>query len=287
MGTFTVSHRGEQYEVDADDQASAEAKLNGHFAEQNKNESSLTHVMRRVNEALGIKEDAAVNPPGFTSAMVKGVPVLGNMVPESKNLTDLEQNHPVLNKTANVLGGGMAMLAPATKAAQLGAKIAPGLLGEVGAQSTLGVGTNLADKVAEKGTATSMQDLQSAALIGAGQGAAGPLLGKAISPTLFHSSAKPAEALAHLPEKALEDIFKKGAAKDAVHAILSHPMVTGAAGLASSHLTGVHPITSAAIGLMAPAAVKKWGSNELMHNAKNKAILDALVQGQGTQYQRE
>lgn len=287
MGTFTVSHRGEQYEVDADSQEAAQARVNNHFEEQNKNESSLTHVMRKVNEALGIPADAAVNPPGFTSAMVKGIPIAGNMVQESKNLTDLEQNHPILNKAANAIGGGAAMLAPAAKVGQMAAKVAPWLLGEIGGQSALGVGTNIADKVAEKGTNTSAQDLQNSALMGVLQGVAGPALGKVISPTLLHPSAKAPQNLAHLSEQELENLFRKGAAKESMQAILGHPLVTGAAGYAASHLTGMHPGIGMLAGAVGPTVAKKWMANELMHNPTNKSILDALVQGQGTQLQRE
>lgn len=294
MGTFTVKHRGEEYEVDAPDEASAQQKLNDHLGKQQESESTLTKVMRNINEKLGIRSDAAVNPPGLSSAFVKGAPIIGNMVPQTANLTDLEQNHPWMNKAANIAGGAAILGGPTVAASKLAAaKIGPGMVPEMAAQTGLGLGVNTADKIAEKGINTTPKDLKNSAMMSVLQGVAGPLAGKAISPT-FNSNRYTIDQLAaKFSEKELERNLThstaKEATKEAVKAALEHPVTGAALGALGGHLAMGNPLLGAGIGLAAKPVVQGAShvmSNKFMHDPSHQAILNILAQQQSMQTNR-
>lgn len=292
MGTFTISHRGTDYEVDADDQTSAQKKLDDHFAVKNKDEDALTKVFRTINEKLGIRSDAAVNPPALSSAVTKGILVLGQMVPQTPNLTDLEQNHPYVNKAANIAGGVGSMLGPAAAVSKLVAGVAPGVMAEAGAQGVLGAGVNVGDKVAEKGTDTTSKDIRNATILGVLGGAAGPLVGR-LSSRNFNSARHTDEQLAKLSEEKLHQLMTpafakdlaKGSGKEAVSAIMDHPLTQAAAGAFGASHIGMDPMLGALLGGVAKPALggvthglSSATANSLFHNPTNQAILNALIQ---------
>lgn len=222
----------------------------------------------------------AVSPQRLL-ALAKGIPVAGQFLPEP----NLAQSDPATNTGLNIAGGVMAMGKPsAAVSSKLASAGLPGILPEMAGQSALGVGTNVADKVAQKGFDVTKDDIKNSGIAGIMQGIAGPLLGKAISPG-FNSNRYTVEQLAKLSEEELHKVLGRNATKDTVSAILNHPLATGVTGAALSMMTGAaHPAIGALVGAAAPSTIRgvhKVMSNKLMHDVDTQAILNALSHGVG------
>lgn len=120
------------------------------------------------------------SPSGFTTSMVKGVPVLGKLVPENERQAEFERRNPVISTAAEMIGGTAATLPFAgAMALKTGTQFLPLASG----QAAVGGLTSMADVAAEKGLDTTNKDIITALLYGGASGTIGPMAGKIISPT--------------------------------------------------------------------------------------------------------
>lgn len=136
-------------------------------------------VQNLQNPPKSFPRAAAERTAGFVNEMGKGIPVAGNYIPRSQYAKDLVKDYPKTAMGAR-LAGGVASTAP-LMAMTMGGAGTPLAMNMI-RQGLTGGAINVADKVAEKGTDTSMSDLAWSGGLGTMGGAAGPLIGKFISP---------------------------------------------------------------------------------------------------------
>jgi len=224
----------------------------------------------------------AVSPERLM-AFAKGIPGLGNFIPKPS----FADESPMTYEGLKMAGTAGSMGAPSAAISKgLAARGMPGLIPEIAGQSGLGIGTNVVDKLTEKGFDTSKQDMKDSIIWGLLQGTAGPVAGKVLSPT-FNPHRYTAEKLASkaATDAEVEALFKPNRGKEAVNAIMNHPVSTGLGGAALSMMTGVgHPMVGAAVGATLPSLVKGAGNlmaNKVFHNPDTQAILNLLAQAGG------
>lgn len=111
--------------------------------------------------------------------VAKGVPILGAMVPNSKEMTYMEENWPGLTATSQIMGGTLGAAGPLGLAAK--ATQNAGLLAQVLGQAATGGTLNVADTAARKPDAT-MGELALEGGKGAAFSSISPVLNKALSP---------------------------------------------------------------------------------------------------------
>lgn len=180
MGKWVYTHDGYKYNIEADDETSADEKFHSALKEFNNNKAAevkgsneeqnkvwddklkeattpwgkvdagMNAVFGRANRALeesvpGLKAAKEyVNP-----SLMKGVTVAKHYVPQTEALTKFENENPGTAKALNIAGGATAMLPLAAGAASVsGAGFIPQLAGQLAVNAP----TNIADKMAEKGT---------------------------------------------------------------------------------------------------------------------------------------
>lgn len=238
-----------------------------------------------LTKFLGKPEDSPM--PGTVAREIgKGIPGIGHFIPQNSEMASMEKNWPIATGLARGTGAVGSMIAPSIGVSSGLVKAGfPGLLPEIAGQATLGAGTSAVDKLAQKGTNVSSDEIIEALKHGGAWGAAGPIAGKMISPA-FNSNRYTNEQLAKFPEEHLEKMLRPTAAKETARAILEHPITTAAGGAGLAAISGVHPGLGAAAGFAAPYAVKgahALASNKMMHNPDTQAILNILMQAQGQQ----
>lgn len=268
MAKFEIyGNDGKKYEIESESMDSAMDVLDKHLG---------TDKELKNTEQFG---RLAVSPQRLM-ALSKGIPGVGQFIPEP----DLAKSDPLTNKGLNLTGNIMAMGAPtAAVSSGLARSGLPGLIPEMAGQAALGFGADIGDKVAQKGFDTSREDVKDAGINGILQGVAGPLLGKAFSPS-FNSNRYTAEQLAHLPESHLETMLRPSAAREAARAVIEHPLVTGGAGAVASFMTGgMHPVLGGILGAAGPTIARHYASNKAFHNPSTQDILNALMQTSGAQ----
>lgn len=216
--------------------------------------------------------------PGWVGVMAKGIPVAGKYVSDTPAIRSIEENYPKTATGLKIAGGIGSMIAPAGGMSKAASLIGPGRIIEGIAQGGLGATTNVADKLAETGLSS---DIQNDAILGFLGGASGPAIGKVISPIkdIKRVAAKAPEQLQHYSEKELEKIFSKKAAsaarqeslskvKQAAAKLIENPMLTAIGSGAIAQLSGhSSPLAIAALGALAPAGIKGAGyaaTNTLM-----------------------
>lgn len=226
--------------------------------------------------------------PQRLMALSRGVPGLSGLIPEP----NLAKSDPLINGGLNATGTAMSMGAPSMGVSKyLASKGMPGLLPEIAGQSALGIGANSLDKIGEKGTNVSREDMRKSIIWGLLQGAGGPLAGKVMSPTFNVHRYTPEKLAAKAATDAeVEALFHPSRGKEAVNAVMNHPLATGLGGAALSTMTGIgHPLVGAAIGATVPQVIKGLGniaSNKVFHNPDTQAILNLLMQSGGLQTAR-
>lgn len=121
-------------------------------------------------------------PPVIPSMMeaAKGIPVAGHHMPQTEAMTELETNNPGKAAFQRFTGGAAASTVPFGLAAKGTEGL--GLLAETMGQGGMGAGLGVADKVSEKGTDVTKEELQSEAERGGFFGSLGGPLAKLLSP---------------------------------------------------------------------------------------------------------
>lgn len=268
------------------------------------------YLPKVVTDYLGPPEESP-SPPTMAREIAKGVPIAGRYVPQTEEMTQMEQQWPKTSMAANISGGVLSM-APIAELAPLVNLRNATMIGTPGRLATpmrSGFKTNLAvqgglnsaigagDVAAEKGFENiSKEDVTRAILLGFGTAGVGAGLQKAITP-----SAPVAGARMWTPEQAalLEAI---GGVKGTALPIKSAPGVaaqipgwleTAASpgpmsalggymgGMQGAELGGFAGFT-AQKGLETFAKTpmgKKWLENQAMNQTRNQQMLNAVLYG--------
>lgn len=184
MSKFQYQHNGYEYEIEADDEKSADEKFNSTigkipkeksgsqkaledttYLEKMKNsptmggkiDNALNHVFRYGNRVLeenvpGLKTTKEAISP----SLVKGIPIAGRFVPQTEELSEFEKKHPYIAKSLNVAGGTAATLPLAAGASMAsGAGFIPQLAGQTAVSAPL----NVLDTLAQKGKDITKEDV--------------------------------------------------------------------------------------------------------------------------------
>lgn len=223
--------------------------------------------------------------PGWTTVAAKGMPIINHAVVDSPNSKNIEENYPKTATGLKLAGGAASMVAPAGMATKISAGIAPGRTLEAVTQGGMNLGVGSADR-AIGGKSTTKND----AIIDFLGGAAGPAIGKFISPNADPKRYTDA-ALTAMSEPQLAALFTpsirdaaretaKGAVGRGLEQFTQNPILATLLGGVGSHLAGQNPMMGAALGAATTAAAhgNVWRQhNTLMHNEAAQAALTALL----------
>lgn len=276
-----------------------EAKKPGPMA-GTKTDKMLTSIFGPINKAmrslpLGLDTMEKEWMPSF----VKGVPIAGQMVPQTKELTEFEENSPGTSTALRGIGGIASTL---PMVAGVAARSAAGVLPQAFNQGMLGATLGVGDTIASKGTELEQGDIESGAGMGFAGGMGGSLLGRMITPTVPsravlgkvgglrkkepNLSRADREFMAHRADPSVErsrQMLEAAMKKQPAAPISPTPRKTGAeqftsgllrAGIggALSHTMGMGPIPGMAIGAVSPfipgaaeKGAKAWYRNQLLN----------------------
>lgn len=268
-----------------------------------KADEMLTKVFKPVNQfmrslPLGLDPMEKKIMP----SVMKGVPIVGQMVPQTDELTEFEENNPNWSmglKATGAIGSTVPM------AAGVAARSAAGLIPQAFNQGMLGGTLGIGDLLAAKGTNVEEGDVESAMGTGFGGGASGSMLGRLITPTVPsravlgkvgqrgkpepNLSKQDIEFRAHRSDpgversrQMLDAVLKKQPAapinpspkKTAAEQVTSALLRTGIGG-ALSHTMGMGPIPGMVVGAASPfipgaaeKGAKAWYRNQLLNNPR-------------------
>lgn len=268
-----------------------------------KTDKILTSIFGPINKAmrslpLGLDTmEKEINP-----SLVKGIPVAGQMVPQTEELTQFEENNPGVS-TAFRATGAIGSTLP--MAAGVAARSAAGVLPQAFNQGMLGTTLGVGDTIAAKGTELEKGDIEGAAGAGFAGGMGGSLLGRMITPTVPsravlgkvgglgkrepNLSRADREFMAHRADPSVErsrQMLEAAMKKQPAAPVSPTPRKTGAeqftsgllrAGIggALSHTMGMGPIPGMAIGAVSPfvpgmaeKGAKAWYRNQLLNNPR-------------------
>lgn len=196
MAKFEYEYNGYIYEIDAEDEKSADDKFNKTIADfptpedqektkkhqgQNKKwkegidkaqgpwqktDAYLNAVFGRANRTLreaplGLDAmEKKINP-----SLIKGVPVAGRYVPQTEELSKFEEEHPYTSKGLQIAGGTAATLPIFGGASKvMGPGFGRQFMGQFGAAAPM----NVADTLARKDKETTATDISKDILMAAG-----------------------------------------------------------------------------------------------------------------------
>ena len=249
---------------------------------------------------------SAENVAGFVNEMGKGIPIVGHHIPRTKYAEHLNKNWPKTAMGARIAGGTASMI-PLMMAS--GGIAGPGLAANIAMQGATGGTVGVLDKLSEKGMDATGKELGTSGVIGALGGAAGPVVGRFITPstqrgisnTDIQGAIERGSRSAHIGGAAPMDPSK--AASQAIKEIPKNPKTmpwiadtllntattTGVGALGGKYLLD-DPQLGALVGMgmgMGSPALRDallrspWMTNKLMHNPSNQAILDAMMTAPG------
>lgn len=196
MAKFEYEYNGYVYEIEADNEKSADEKFNQTISqyptpeniEKTKKQQGQDKKWKEgIDKAQGPwqKTDAYMNAifgrgnrtlenaiPGLKSmkekigpSVVKGVPVAGRYVPQTEELTEFEQNYPKTSKGLQLAGGTAATLPLFGGASKV---MGPGFLKQYMGQFGVAAPLNVADTLARKDKNTTATDVSKDLLTAAG-----------------------------------------------------------------------------------------------------------------------
>ena len=252
----------------------------------------INKFMRKLPLGLDTMEKK-INP-----SLVKGIPIAGNFVPQTEELSKFEENNPIGSGALRVAGGVGSMLPMAAGVAgNIANKAIPQAMGQGMLGGTLGfTDTAVGNKVNEE-----QANPDTSFMLGALGGAGGSLLGKAITPktpsefSMYKVGNRPTkepnlsradrEFRSHMGDpkveksmQMLEETLKKGIKKststpapETAENITNALMRAGVGGVIS-HASGMGPIPGIVIGATYPKIpgwskkiTNKWYNNKLMN----------------------
>lgn len=265
-----------------------------------KTDSMLTSIFGPVNRAmrslpLGLDTmEKKINP-----SLVKGIPVAGQMVPQTEELTQFEENNPGTATALNLAGGvGATLPMSVGVAANTSAKLLPQALN----QGMLGATLSTGDTLAEKGLETTGDEFNKSAMSGFAGGSLGAALGRLITPSvpmnkrqiainrqskikpepnltardIHHRSHSGDPSVEQSTKMLMEALYKNKPVPQAgtspeAERVMKALLMAGMGG-AISHGTGFGPVPGILIGgatpYVGPAAKKitdRWSKNQLMN----------------------
>lgn len=193
MAKFLYRHNGYEYQVEADDEKSADDKFTSivnavpkekKASEKALEDTSLIDKARNSPTTYG-KVDNILNyvfgygnkvlderVPGLKTmkekvspSLVKGVPIAGRFVPQTPELSEFEKEHPYVSKGLNIAGGTAATLPLAAGASMASGA---GFLPQWAGQTAVAAPLNILDTLAQKGKNITDEDIKRDILMGAG-----------------------------------------------------------------------------------------------------------------------
>ncbi len=282
MAKFEYTYKGHVYEVEADDEKSADEKFHAHKdLAVNEEEAKVrgTQEIDRNRWKMNLdnaktpyeKIDAGLNAvigtakqqlpswfkiPGhetmkdaISPSLIKGITPLSSLVPQTPELTKFETEHPNVSTGLQMAGGTGAMVAPAGGVSKLmGGGFAKQFMG----QEAINAPSHIIDTLLRKGKDTSKQDLTHALGWAAVESAVPAAITKGLGQTARMSSKDYWEYLRHF--------MSPGGSKFGGGAPTTHP---------NSALFSPQPVSQASTGI-APAL------SESQIKAINSAGLGAL-----------
>lgn len=315
MAKFEYEYNGYIYEIEADDEKSADAKFNKTIAdyptpeniEKTKKEQGENKKWKEeINKAQGPwqKTNAYMNAifgtanrqlnriPGveamgkkISPSVVKGIPIAGRYVPQTKELTEFEQNHPYMSKGLQIAGGTAATLPLFGGASKImGEGFGRQFMGQMGVSAPM----NVADTLARKGKDTSINDVSKDILWSAGTSVVPAALTKglgqssrSVTPNISDFMKPGGSTLpsgAHIPPPwAIQRGTQMGSAHGGA---LPQRTVDAMSSLIGGGVGGMHSIEGAILGaLLAPQASRLVGTpamNTLRHPS-TQDILRSLM----------
>jgi hypothetical protein len=143
-------------------------------------ESRLSKTFGAINDITPdwLKGPDPLNPSGFGTSAVKGIPVLGALAPDTEAQVKYEQEHPIASKMGELTGNIVSTL---PLAGGVAANSARGLIPQIFGQGMLGGTLRTGDTLARQGSEAAEQ-IPSEFGKGFGWGSLGPILGKMITP---------------------------------------------------------------------------------------------------------
>lgn len=252
----------------------------------------VNRVMRSLPLGLD-KMEKEINP-----SLVKGIPVAGQFVPQTEELTKFEQESPVSSTLLRATGGiGSTLPMAAGVAGQIAPKVLPQAIG----QGMLGGSLGWADTVAGNTINEERKDPDKSFILGALGGMGSSLFGRAITPNVpkefsMHRSGQriggepnlskaDIEFRAHMGdpkversmqmlEEALKKNIKAAPPKSAPESVdkATQALLRAGIGGAISHASGLGPIPGILIGAASPKIPQwsrqisnSWYKNQLMN----------------------
>lgn len=252
----------------------------------------INKFMRNLPLGLDTMEKK-VNP-----SLVKGIPIAGNFVPQTEELTKFEEESPIKAGALRTTGAVGSMLPMAAGVAgQIVNKAIPQAVGQGMLGGTLGfTDTAVANKVNEE-----QSNPDTAFILGALGGGGGSLLGKAITPktppkfSMYRTGNRPTnepnltkadrEFRSHMGDpkversmQMLEEALKKGVKSSTntpapqTAENITNALLRAGVGGAISHASGMGPIPGIIIGATYPKIpgwsrkiTNKWYNNKVMN----------------------
>ena len=139
------------------------------------------------------KEDEKYSKPkywiaqGLGGTVTRGIPFVRDMIPITESQQEGMAQHPNIETLGNVTGGALGMLPTA------GAGGGLGLMGQMGTQGAINMGTGYADRAFHDPNISPQEQKRGLTLDALG-GVLGPLAGKAVSPNMVPRNATPGSA---------------------------------------------------------------------------------------------
>lgn len=283
MAKFVYEHGGYKYEVEADDEKSAdekfykskemaaneeEAKTRGQQElERNRWKTNLDNAKTPwekfdagTNAVIGTARQQLPIPQWMKSlhnaqkdvispSLIKGITPISSLVPQTPELTEFEKDHPNISTGLQIAGGTGAMVAPAGGVSKL---MGGGFIKQFMGQDALNSTSHVIDTLMRKGKETSKEDLTHALGWGAVESVVPAALTKGLGQTARTSSKDYWEYL--------RKFMSPGGSKFGGGAPTAHP---------NSAMFSPQPISQASTGIL-PAL------NEQQIRAANAVVLGGL-----------
>lgn len=261
--------------------------------------STLANIFKPINQFMrSMPLGLDIMEKNINPSLVKGIPIAGQFVPQTEELSQFEESSPV---AATILRGAGGVASTLPMAAGVAGNISSKVLPQAFGQGMLGGSLGWGDTVTSNLINEEKQDPDKSFILGALGGSGGSMLGRAITPNIpkqfsMYKTGKRGpnepnlskadrEFRAHMGDprveksmQMLEDALKKGVkaappkpAPETAEKITQALLRAGIGG-AISHASGLGPIPGIVIGAASPKIPQwsrqisnKWHSNKLMN----------------------